>query len=150
MVERAQNQILRKRKCRLCLLTHILEVLKDDPAMREIFLQKLVYNEESGDVSSSAELPTKPRICDLQDTQDAYDFLQKKNKDKIKEPAKVLTFGNNKVHYLNKILILQVKTKLSVGTIHYISPKFYYSSTVPTKYCSCTIRANKFFKSPTV
>jgi len=75
MVERVQNQILRKRKCRLCLLTHILEVLKDDPAMREIFLQKLVYNEESGDVRSLAELPTKPRICDLQDTQDAYDFL---------------------------------------------------------------------------
>ena len=92
--------------------------------MREIFLQKLVYNEESGDVSSSAELPTKPRICDLQDTQDAYDFLQKKNKDKIKEPAKVLTFSNNKVHYLNKILILQVKTKLSVGTIHYSSQNF--------------------------
>jgi len=94
MVERVQNQILRKRKCRLCLLTLILEVHKDDPAMREIFLQKLVYNEESGDVSSSVALPTKSRICDLHDTQDAHDFLQKKNKDKIKEPAKVITLGN--------------------------------------------------------
>ena len=42
--------------------------------MREILLQKLEYNEESGNVSSSAELPKKPRICDLQDTQDAYDL----------------------------------------------------------------------------
>jgi len=118
--------------------------------MREMFLQKLVYNEESGDISSLVELHTKPRICDLQDTQDAYDFIQKKDKDRIKEPAMVITFGNNKVHYLNKILILQVKTKLSIGTIHNSFPKFYYSSTVPTKHYSCTICVNKFSKSPTV
>ena len=98
MVERVQNQILRKSKCRLCLLTHILEVLKDNPTTGEIFLQKLLDNEDSSDDSSSAELATKLRICDLSDTQDPYDFLQKKNKDKIKEPAKAITFGKNKGH----------------------------------------------------
>jgi len=68
MVERVQNQILRKRKCRLSLFSHILEVLKDDLAMREIFLQKLLENEDSADDSSLVELATKPRICDLEDS----------------------------------------------------------------------------------
>ena len=110
MVEQVQNQTLRKRKCRVSLQTHIFKVLKDDLTTRRIFLQKLLDYEDSGDDSSSIELATKPRIYDLQDTQDPYDFLQKKNKGKIKEPAKVITFGKNKGHYLNKIFVLHVKT----------------------------------------
>jgi len=47
----------------------MLEVLKDDPAIRQIFLQKLLDNEDSGDDSSSVELATKSRICDLPATQ---------------------------------------------------------------------------------
>ena len=49
--------------------------------MRQIFLEKLLDKDDSGDDSSSVELATKLRICDLQDSQDPYDFLQKKNKD---------------------------------------------------------------------
>jgi len=77
-MEQVQNQILWKRKCRVSLVTHILKVLKDDPARRQIFLQKLLDNEDSRDDSSSIELATKLRICDLQDSQDPYDFLQDK------------------------------------------------------------------------
>jgi len=65
MVERVQNQILRKRKCRVSLLTDILKVLKDDTAMRQIFLQKLLHNDDSGDDSSLVELATRPRIYAL-------------------------------------------------------------------------------------
>lgn len=42
--------------------------------MRQIFLQKLLDNEDSGDDSSSAELATKLGICDLRDPQDRYDL----------------------------------------------------------------------------
>jgi len=74
MVERVQNQSLRKRKYRVRLLTHILEVLKDDPTMRQIALQKIVQNEDISGDSSLVELATKPRICDLHDPQDPYDL----------------------------------------------------------------------------
>ena len=116
------------------MLTNILKALKDDPAMRQVFLQKLLDNKDSGDNSSSVELDTKPRICDLHDSQDPYDFLQKKNKDNAKEHGKVITFGKNKGHYLNKMFILQVKTKLSADTIHYSPPTFHYLFIVPTKH----------------
>jgi len=56
------------------LLTHILEVLKDDPAVRQIFLQKLLDNEGSSDDSSLVELATKSRICALQDSEDPYNL----------------------------------------------------------------------------
>jgi len=65
MVEPVQNQILRKKKCRFSFLTQILEVLRDDPAMRQIFSQKLLDHEDSGNDSSSTALATKPRIFDL-------------------------------------------------------------------------------------
>ena len=52
----------------------ILEVLKDDPAIRQIFLQNLHDNVVTDDNSSSAESTTKPRIEDLQDSQDPYDL----------------------------------------------------------------------------
>jgi len=119
MVERVQNKILWRRKCRISLLNHILEVLKD---VRQIFLQKLLDTEGSGDDTSSVELGTKPRICALQDSQDPYDLWQNKNKDKRKEPVKVTTIDKNKGRYLNEIFILQVKTKLSTGTIHHSPP----------------------------
>jgi len=48
----------------------ILEVLNDDPTMRQIFLQKLLDNDDSDDISSSAESATKPKIEDPQDSQD--------------------------------------------------------------------------------
>lgn len=137
MVEQLQNQILRERKCRVSLLTHILELLKDDPALRQILLQKLLDNENSGDDSGSVKLATKPRICDLKDSQDPYDMW--KNKGKRKEPTKVMTFGKKQGHYLNKIFILQVKRKLSAYTILYSLPKNYYSSAVPTRHCSWTV-----------
>ena len=136
MEQREQKQILRKRKCRPCLITHILEVLNDDPAIREILLQKLLDNEDLSDDSSSVELARKLRICDPQDTQHPQDFIQKKNKDKRKEPAKVITFGKNKGHYVNKIFMLQVKAKLSRSTIHYHPSNLYYSSIAPKKHCS--------------
>jgi len=53
-----------------------------------------------------------------------------------KEPRKVMTFGKNIGHYINKIFILQVKTKGSIGTIHYSAPDislFIYSL---TNHCS--------------
>ena len=84
MVEREQNQTPKKRKCSVNLVTHILKVLKDDLVMRQIFLQKLLDNEDSRNDSSSAKLATKLRICVLQDSQGHYDFLQKKNKDNTK------------------------------------------------------------------
>ena len=52
----------------------ILEVLKDDPGIRQIFLQKLLDNDVTNDNSSSAESATKPIIEDLQDSQDPYDL----------------------------------------------------------------------------
>lgn len=52
----------------------ILKVLKDDPAMRQIFLQKLIDNDNLDDNSTSAEFATKPRIADLQDSQNPYDL----------------------------------------------------------------------------
>ena len=73
-MERVQNQILQKRKCRVSTLTHILKVLKDDPAMRQIFLQKLLHNEDSGYDSSLVELAAKPRICALQHSREPYDL----------------------------------------------------------------------------
>ena len=45
----------------------ILEVLKHDLAMRQIFLQKVLDKENSDDDSSSAESSTKPKAYDLQD-----------------------------------------------------------------------------------
>ena len=53
---------------------HILEVLKDDRAFRQIFLQNLLENDVTDDNSSSAESATKPRIEDLHDSQDRYDL----------------------------------------------------------------------------
>jgi len=103
MVERVQNKILRKRKRRVSLLTYILKVLKDDPTMSLIFLQELLDSEDSGDESSSVELATKLRIFALQDSQEPWDPWWSKNKDKRKEPRKVMTLGKNKAHYLNKI-----------------------------------------------
>ena len=71
--------------------------MKDDPAIRQIFLQKLLDNDVADDNSSSAESATKPIIKDLQDSQDPYDMWQKQNpKDKRKERAKVVTFGKSK------------------------------------------------------
>ena len=52
----------------------ILEVLKDDPAIRQIFFEKLLDNDVADDNSSSAESATKPIIEDLQDSQDPYDL----------------------------------------------------------------------------
>jgi len=46
------------------LLTHILEVLEDHLAIRQIFLQKLLDNEDLADDSFPAELATKLRIYD--------------------------------------------------------------------------------------
>ena len=75
----------------------ILEVLKDDPAIGQIFLQNLLDNDVTGDNSSSVESATKPRIEDLQDSQGPYDLRQKQNsKGQTKEPAKVMTFGKSK------------------------------------------------------
>ena len=68
MVEWVQNQSLRKEKYRVSLLTHILEVLKDEPAMRQIVLQKLLENEDISGYSSLVELATESRIRDLQDS----------------------------------------------------------------------------------
>ena len=48
--------------------------MKDDPAIRQIFLQKLLDNDVADDNSSSAESATKPIIKDLQDSQDPYDM----------------------------------------------------------------------------
>ena len=74
--------------------------MKDDPAIRQIFLQKLLDNDVADDNSSSAESATKPIIEDLQDSQDPYDIWQKQNsKDKRKDRAKVVTFGRSKGHY---------------------------------------------------
>jgi len=87
------------------LLTYILEVLKVDPAMRQIILQKLLDNEDSGDDSSSVELAIKSRICDLQDSEDLYDQWQNKNKDKRKKPAKVTTSNKNGAHYLKNFFL---------------------------------------------
>lgn len=55
----------------------ILKVLKDDPAMRQIFLQKLIDNGNLDDNSTSAESATKPRIADLLDSRNPYDLWQK-------------------------------------------------------------------------
>ena len=52
----------------------ILEVLKDGPTMRQIFLEELLDNDGSNDNSSSTESATKPRIEDLQDSQHCYDL----------------------------------------------------------------------------
>ena len=77
----------------------ILGVLKDDPAIRQIFLQNLLDNDVTDDNSSSAESATKPRIEDLQDSQGPYDLRQKQNsKGQRKGPAKVMTFGKSKRH----------------------------------------------------
>ena len=62
MVERVQNQSLRKGKYGV---SHILEVLKDDPAMRQIVLQKLLENEDISGDSWLVELATEPSIRDL-------------------------------------------------------------------------------------
>ena len=43
------------------MLTHILEVLKDDPAMRLIILQKLLENKDISGYSSLVELATELR-----------------------------------------------------------------------------------------
>jgi len=48
----------------------ILEVLKGDPAMRQVFLQKLLDNDDSDDNSSLAESATKLRIKNLEDSHD--------------------------------------------------------------------------------
>ena len=77
----------------------ILEVLKDDPAIRQIFLQNLLDNDVTDDNSSSAKSATEPKIEDLQDSQDPYDLWQKQNsKGQRKEPANVMTFGKSKGH----------------------------------------------------
>ena len=59
-------------------LTHkkrdILEVIKDDLAMRQIFLRKLLDNDVRDGNSCSAESASKPEIEDSQDSQDPYDL----------------------------------------------------------------------------
>ena len=52
----------------------ILKVLKGDPAMRQVFLEKLLDNDDSDDNSSSAESTTKPRIEDLEDFHDPHNL----------------------------------------------------------------------------
>jgi len=42
--------------------------------MRQIFLQKLLENEDISGDSSLVELATESRICDLRDSQDPYDL----------------------------------------------------------------------------
>ena len=74
MAERVQNQSLRSRKYRVSLLTHILKVLKDDPDMRQIALQKLLENEDISGDSSLVQLATESRIRDLRESQDRYDL----------------------------------------------------------------------------
>jgi len=43
----------------------MLKVLKDDPTMRQIFLQELLDNNDSDDNSSSTEFAIKSRIKNL-------------------------------------------------------------------------------------
>ena len=65
----------------------ILDVLKDDPTIKQIFWQKLLDNDVTYDNSSSTESATKPRIEDLKDSQHPYDLWQKQNsKAKEKSP----------------------------------------------------------------
>ena len=53
----------------------LLEALKDEPLLQKAYLQKLM-NEDStaSDNASSPASTTKPKICDLQDSQDPYDI----------------------------------------------------------------------------
>jgi len=74
MVERVQNQSLRRGKYRVSLLSHILEVLKDYLAKRQIVLQKLLENKDISGYSSLEELATESRIRDLRNSQDPYDL----------------------------------------------------------------------------
>ena len=52
----------------------ILELLKDDPGMRQIFLQKILdkANDSDDETVSSAASSTKPNQQDYQDSQDPY------------------------------------------------------------------------------
>ena len=78
----------------------ILEFLNDDPAMRQIFLQKRLDNDNSDDKSNSVESATGPRIKDLQDSQGPYDLRQKQNfKNQMKRARKGLDFSKSKGHY---------------------------------------------------
>ena len=57
----------------------ILKVLKGDPVMRQVFLEKLLDNDDSDENSSSAESAGKPRIEDLEDSHDPYNLWQQQN-----------------------------------------------------------------------
>ena len=53
----------------------VLEYLKDDPAMRQIFLQKILDKADDSDDASSTASNPKNKIDDLyQDSQDPYDM----------------------------------------------------------------------------
>ena len=71
MVERVKNQSLREGKYGV---SHILEVLEDNPSMRQIVLQKVLENEDISGDSWLVELATEPSIRDLSDSQDPYDL----------------------------------------------------------------------------
>ena len=60
----------------------LLEALKDEPALRKAYLQKLINEDNSSDVSdkaSSSASTTKP-ACDQQDLQDPNEFQKDKKK----------------------------------------------------------------------
>ena len=67
----------------------ILEVLKDDPSMWQIFLQKILdkTNNLDDETVSSVASSTKPNPKDYQDSQDPYDLWLTKEK----EPVGVMT-----------------------------------------------------------
>ena len=55
----------------------IVELLKDDPAMRQVFLQKIMDNKDDDDddePTSSVGSSTKLGPCDYQDSQDPFDL----------------------------------------------------------------------------
>ena len=55
----------------------ILQLLKDDLAMRQIFLQKILDkkdNDLGDEIASSAGSATKPKSCNPHDSRDPYDM----------------------------------------------------------------------------
>jgi len=77
----------------------ILELLKDDPSMWQIFLQKILDKTDDSDdkTVSSAASSTKPNQQDYQDSQDPYDqWLTPPPQKKRKDPARAITLQNYK------------------------------------------------------
>jgi len=82
----------------------ILEVLKDDLAMRQCFSKSFLTT------TTQATIQVQQRHLQNQGSMTSntckilmiYDKI--KNKDKSKEPANILAFGKNKGHYFNKFL----------------------------------------------